>query len=632
MTDYLARLSRGTRIALGAFAAIVLFGALNVLVGQWLKPVRLDLTAQRLFTLSDGTRQVLASLDEPVHLRLFLSGNLVDSAPSLATYATRVQETLAAYERQAGGKLRVELIDPKPFSDAEDRAVGLGVTPIAAGNDTSVFFGLAATNSTDGKGSIPVFSPDREPFLEYDLTRMIVELGRRGKPVLALFDGVGLAGNPMTRQPEQQLLVQARQFFDVRLLRTDASELPAGTRLVMLVHPQKLSTQLLYAIDQWTLGGGATFIFVDPYAETKQGLRPGMPPDQPASDLAPLFAGWGIGWEPDKAIGDPVNALSSNRPSTGGREVSVPTVQWLGLREDSLARNHPELSELNSILLTTAGQFTQTREGITLDPLLVASASAGTINAAAAGDPGGDPRALIAGIKPTGTRPVLGARVTGELNTAFPDGRPAESTREGEHRARSAGALNLVVVGDADMLMDRNWMRQQRLLGQAVTTAFANNGDFALNLAEQMAGGASLVDLRGRGISWRPFDRINDIERDAQARYLSKEQALTTRLRETESRLAELSRKSGEGGALLSAEGTREIEQFRADLLATRAELRDVQFNLKSDVEQLKTRLIGANVGLVPVIVAAITLLFALRRRNRAVPGRREPTPTGDAR
>ena len=247
-----AKMSSGRRLLIGTVLALILFVAVNVAVGN----------EQKLFTLSEGTQKLLGRLDEPVHLRLFMSSNLVESAPLLANYANRVREMLAAYERNAGGKIKVEVIDPQPFSDAEDRAVGLGVNPIPTGGDQSVFFGLAGTNSTNGKATLPMFSPDREPFLEYDLTRLIAELGQRGKPVLALVDGIGLMGNPMAQTPAQQVLVQLRQFFDVQLLTGDADALPENTGLVLMVHPQRLSERLLYTVDQWTLGGGATFIFV----------------------------------------------------------------------------------------------------------------------------------------------------------------------------------------------------------------------------------------------------------------------------------------------------------------------------------------------------------------------------------
>lgn len=614
------RLSRGKQLFLGALLAVVLFAAVNVAVGNFLVGARADLTEQRLFTLSQGTQDLLGRLDEPVHFRFFMSSNLVESAPVLANYADRVREMLAAYERYSKGKVRVELIDPKPFSDAEDRAVGLGVNPIPVGNERSVFFGLAGTNSTNGKAILPIFSPDREPFLEYDLTRMVAELGQRGKPVLAIFDGIGLFGNPASKTPEQQVAVQLRQFFDVKIINGDIDKLPENTGLVMLVHPQRLSDRFLYTIDQWTLNGGATFVFVDPFAENQQGLRPGMPATNPTSTAEPLFSAWGIGFEADKAIGDPVNALKSQRPSGIGRPVEVSAVQWLGLRENSLAIHDPALAELNSIFMTTVGSFTSSKEGTRMAPLIIASAQAGTIDAAAAGNPQADPRDLQAGIKPTGIRPVLAARIKGEIVSAYPEGKPKGSLFLGDHLSDSVAPLNLVVVADADVLMDRNWIRKQRLLGQTVNTAFGNNGDFALNMVEQMIGGAGLSDLRGRGVSWRPFDTIVQIEQKAQSQYLATEQALTERLQKAESRLRELSQKAGQGNDLLSDDSVREIEQFRADMLATRAQLREVQYDLRSDVEGVKTVIKALNIGVMPALIAALALALALRRPRQSVP------------
>ncbi|MEZ5741673.1 MAG: GldG family protein [Burkholderiaceae bacterium] len=326
----MASLDRNRRTLIGTVLAIVLFLALNSLVADLWRSKRLDLTEARLFTLSEGTRTVLAGLDEPIRLRLFISQDLVERAPQLAAYAARVQEMLQAYARMSENKLLLEIVHPQPFSDDEDQAVGLGVNQITVGGSQPIFFGLAATNSTDGKGAIPVFSPERETHLEYDLTRLVAELGQRGKGRLVLYDGIGLAGNPMARAPAQQVLQQMRQFFEITTIYGDVDELPADARVLMIVHPQQLSARTRFTIDQWVMNGGATLVFVDPHAETQLGPQPGVPAQDPASDLPELFKAWGIGFDVTRAVGDPVYALRSQR-MIGRREIEVSTYPWLAL-------------------------------------------------------------------------------------------------------------------------------------------------------------------------------------------------------------------------------------------------------------------------------------------------------------
>src|SRR5580700_2814920 len=267
------------RIALiAALLGAVVFVCLNIVSAQVFRNARVDLTQQHLYSLSQGTRTMLGELKEPVRFRLFMSSGLTKQAPQLAAFAARVRSLLDSYVAAAKGNIILEVIDPRPFSEEEDRAVAFGIDGFTGTNGERLFFGLAATNSTTGRATIGVFAPDREAFLEYDLTRLVSDLGRRGKPVVALLDGLGLAGNPMMRLPEQQVLVEMKQFFDVKPISGDVEKLPEGTRVLMVVHPQNLSPRTLYTIDQWVLGGNAAMIFVDPHAENQIGPQ-GEPPE-----------------------------------------------------------------------------------------------------------------------------------------------------------------------------------------------------------------------------------------------------------------------------------------------------------------------------------------------------------------
>jgi len=619
----LSKLSRQLLIGVSIGLAIVLFLAANVTVNNWFGAWRGDLTEDRLYSLSEGTKTLLADLDEPIHMRLFLSESLLQSAPQIASYSNRVRAMLETYAELSGGKISLEVIDPQPFSDEEDRAVGLGVDRFrVTGAADPLFFGLAATNSTSGKAAIPVFSPNRESLLEYDLTRLVAELGQPNKPVIAVFDGLGLTGDPAVQTGDQQVLVQLRELFDVELVSGDVDALPEGTRVVLVVHPQELSDRTLFTLDQWVLGGGATMIFVDPYAETQPGDQPGLPPVDASSNLGTLFAAWGVEFDDGKAIGDPTNALRVRREVGDGREIEVTEYPWIGIREVGMDRSDPILSHLSSIVVNSAGAFTAAEDVTTLKPLLSASAEAGLLDAEAAADRFADPRRLLEDLEPTDQPLVVATRLSGDLKTAFPDGKPEGSETEGQALSELTGAANVILVGDADMLMDRSWINYGNLLGRRIAQPFANNGDFVVNAVEQMAGGAALADLRGRAVSWRPFDRIAELERDAESRYLTKEQELLERLRETEKKIDELDVADETDGGILSPDSVEAIEQYRSDLLATRAELRQVRYELRRDVDNLKTWVTVANVGIVPAIIAILAIGVALWRPKRALPER----------
>ncbi len=620
----LNRIPKSRLVAVGAVLAIILYLAVNSLSATLFRSTRVDLTDGGLYSLSHGTVAMLDKLDEPIHMRLFMSASLHEAAPALSAYASRVRAMLDTYESLSHGKITLEVIDPQPYSEEEDRAVGLGINRISLdGTSDPIYFGLAATNSTNGSANIPVFTPDREAFLEYDLTRLVAELGQPKKPVVALLDGLGLAGNPMAGQQPAQILSMLKETYSVETVGGDIDKLPDNTRVVVVVQPQKLSDRTLYTLDQWVLSGGATLVFADPFAETQAGPQPGVPVENNATDFQKMFDAWGVGFDAKKAVGDPDWAIRTVR-NIGGRQTEVANYPWFAIHDDGFDRGDAVTSKLQAVVMTTAGAFTATGKDSTLKPLMYASADAGLLPAGEAADPYGDPRALLSKIEKAGGRPVVAARLDGKLHTAFPDGKPKDSAADGAPIKESASAPNVILVGDADMLSDRNWLQTQTVLGRQVAQAFANNGDFLLNAVEQMAGGVALADLRSRTVSWRPFTRIDALERAAEERFLAKQQELTQRIADTEKKLKDASAAGdAKDGELVSSEQAKATESFKSDLLAARAELREVQYNLRADVASLKNWIMILIIGVVPAAVALIALVFALRRRRRPVPVRK---------
>jgi ABC-type uncharacterized transport system involved in gliding motility auxiliary subunit len=623
------QLTVGRMAAIAAVLGAIIFVCINIMSAQLLRSTRIDLTQQHLYSLSQGTRTLVGDLNEPLRFRLFLSSGLTKQAPQLAAFAGRVRAMLDAYVAASNGHIVLEVIDPRPFSEDEDRAVGYGIQSFQGAGGEQLFFGLAATNSTTGRSTINVFAPDREAFLEYDLTRLVAQLGNRGKPVVALIDGMGLAGSPMTRIPEQQTLAQMRQFFDVKNVPQSGGNIPDDAKVLMVVHPQHLDDATRYEIDQWVLAGKPTMVFVDPFAENQMGPG-GQPVPDASSTLEPLFKAWGVTFDPTKVVGDSTYALQTQR-NVGGRAVVTQNLPWLALRSNALAKDEAILAQLSAIVMTDAGSFGTAKDGIALRPLITASDNAVLIEAAVAADRTGDPRRMLSGLKRLDKPPVLAARLSGALDSAYPDGppaakdQPADAAPKGETLKRSTKPINVILVGDADLLMDRNWIQQQSLLGQQVAQAFANNGDFVINAVEQMAGGAALSDLRGRGISWRPFELIQQMEAEADQRFRAKEQQLTQQLKDTEQKLAELPRAPEGSVDVLTPEQVKAIDGFRGQLLTIRSELRDVQFALRRNVDDLKNWITAVNVGVVPLVVAIIALLFAMRRPRRPVPVKEGP-------
>ncbi|MFC7693623.1 GldG family protein [Paeniroseomonas aquatica] len=491
-----ARSRRLGTSALGLLAAAVLAIGINMVADRVLTRARIDLTSQRLYTLSDGTRQVLGGLTDPVTLRLFYSKRLGAEIPMYGAYADRVREMLAEYVSLSNGKVKLEVFDPEPFSETEDRAMAYGLQGVPVDQSgEQVYFGLAGTNLVDDEKTVAFFQPDRERFLEYDLTRLVYDLSNPRRPTIGVMTALPLNGDPramMMRQPQlgQPAVVmnQLRQFFTVKDVPLDAQVIEADVQVLVVAHPQGLSEAAQYAIDQFVMRGGKLMVLTDPHSES-QASRPGptgQPPAETASSLERLLNAWGVEAPSDKVVLD-LRGAWRVRAGPQDRVQAVDYVAWYNLQADSLNRADVALAQLEQITVASAGELRK-KEGSTVEftPLLTTSPQSMVVDAARVRqDP--SPTRLLADFHADNTRHVIAARLRGQLPTAFPDGPPAVS--EGQerpadfpaHLARTEGAANIVLVNDTDILEDRFWVRVQDFFGQQVATPISGNGALVTN-------------------------------------------------------------------------------------------------------------------------------------------------------
>ncbi len=636
--------------------AAVLFIGINVIADKTLRSARVDLTQQRLFTLSDGSRKTLAKIDEPITVRFYYSKRLGNEIPTYALYAQRVREMLEEYASLSGGKLRLEVLDPIPYSAIEDRAVAFGLqgVPIDQGGE-QVYFGVAATNSTDDQQVIPFFQPERERFLEYDLTKLIHSLAFPKKTVVGLVSALPVEGDMMAAmqgRPMQPFAVieQLRQLYEVRTIGSDLDKISPDIDVLMLIHPQNLSDKTQYAIDQFVLNGGRALVFVDPNSEIQQS-RPSQfnPPGSPAgSSLDKLFAAWGVEMVPNMVAADRIAARKVNAGSAG-RVQAVDYVAWLNLRSANFNKDDYITADLSQINMATSG-ILQPHEGAKtkFEPLIQTSPQAMKIPAEKFQGPIPDVAGLLSQFKSEDHHLTLAARVTGDVQTAFPDGPPkppeskdakpeaqkddaAPATEPAKQEPakdpqvmQSKQPINVVVVADTDLLDDRLWVQSSDFFGQRVVIPIANNSDFVANAVEALAGGNDLITLRSRGTSARPFEVVQNIQREADSRYSAKQHELQDKLKATEAKIKDL-KSDKAGNVQLTSEQTATLDSFRGEMLQTRQQLRDVQLALNQEIDRLKARLQFINIALIPILVGIIAVFVGLmrlhRRKRRAVMG-----------
>lgn len=626
----------------GLLLALVAFLAVNIIGNQTLTSMRLDVTENKLFTLSQGTRNILDSLREPINLRYYFSTKLLAGYPDLQTYGVRVRDLLEEYAGRSGGKIELTVIDPEPFSEAEDQAVAFGIRqlPVSEVGDMA-YFGLVGTNSVDQEIAIPFFDPSQEQALEYDLTKLVYNLAHPKKRVVGVISGLPIFGNPDPYgRPGQPWTVVPvlREAFDLRELRADLVSIDKDIDTLLVIHPQNLPEETQYAIDQFVLKGGKAMVFVDPSAENDSTAPdPANPTILPEhkSDLPKLLEAWGLKLIEGKVAADTDAAIRVSYTGNRGPQ-EIEYLPWLHLEEKNLNREDFTTSQLKLINVGSSGVLQRLESATTtITPLIETGSNSGLLDAEAVMIVR-DPRGLLESFKSDGKPQMLAARVTGKVKSAFPGGKvekaasnPAGQPADGEnagketitksnHVEESAQPINVIVVADTDMLADSFWIRMQQSMGVRVPTPFADNGNFLINAIDNLGGNSDLISLRSRGSSSRPFTVVEQIQRDAEAQYRSKERALQDKLQETEKKIAELQQQKDQGaGTLMSPQQKAEVEKFKMEMLNTRKQLRDVQHDLRKNIEGLGTRLRIVNIGLVPVLLGAFAIVFALMRRSR---------------
>jgi ABC-type uncharacterized transport system involved in gliding motility auxiliary subunit len=629
-----------------ALAAVILL-SVNLVSSISLRNWQADLTEGQLFTISDGTRQVLRSIDEPITVRVYFSKQLGELAPGQARYFERVRALLENYRDISGGKLEISYLDPEPFSDAEDRAVAAGLRGVRLNAEGELgYFGLTATNSTDNQETIPFFSPGRASFLEYDVTKLVNALANPKKRVVGVISGLPINGgkNPMNQQPTPPWLImdQLREFFDVRMLDQTLTSVPSDIDVLMIVQPTGLTDKAAYAIDQYVLGGGKALVFADPmpeaaYMQTLGKDKGGM------KQLAKLLKSWGVGFVDDQVATDIAHArrvqFSQSGPVTD-------YVAWLALDKRNIDEGDVLSAGIETLNLASPG-FLKRIDGAgpTVTPLLHTSSRAMEVDVKKVG-PAADPLALLRNYKPLQHPLVLAARVTGEAKTAFPDGPPGAATKmdskmdtsstsnaktEKKDQAAAAkpaetapkslktGKVNAIVIADTDLMADQFWVDRRELLGQQVVMPTAHNAALVVGALENLSGSDALIALRARGVSDRPFTLVEDLRRDSERQFREKEQALTQKLKKLQDELTQLESSTG-GAVLLSEEERQAAEKFRAEMLTTRRELRDVKLALRRDIDRLDGWLKFTNIALVPLMIGFGGLgwsFWRVRKRKR---------------
>ena len=597
---------------------------------------RFDLTSDRLFTLSDGTRSILRKLDTPVQIRFYCTQGSSTMPVFLKTYAQRVEDLLEEYRKAANGNIEVKKMDPQPDSDAEDSAGLDGVEGQMAASGEKIYLGLAI-NCLDAKVSVPFLSPDRERQLEYDVSRAISQVTTTQKPVVGVmsalpvfgaFDPAAMQMGRPNRQDPWVFVGELKRDYTVKQVEMTVDKIDDDIKVLVVVYPKDITDKTQYAIDQFVLRGGKLVAFLDPLSLVDSRSAASNPMQRnmgSGATMDKLLKAWGIEMDKGKVVADLNYAARINR---SGKPEVAPAV--LSLTQEAVDTNDVVTSQIDNLVMPFPGGFTGTPvDGLKRTVLIQTTKSGQLVDKMMAEFSG---EQLSKEFSATGREYALALRLTGKFKTAFPEGQPkdAPDARDGADKkqaapevsqpslkeSRSEGAV--VLVADADMLYDQFCVQVQNFFGQKVVNPINANLNFMQNVVDQMGGDQNLIGVRSRASMSRPFTVVKRMQTEADEKYRATIKDLEKNLADTQQKLNEMQTKK-EGGQrfILSPEQQNAIQQFRQDEAKVKKELKNVRKSLRRDIESLETHLEWINIAGMPFLVTMSGIVLAMIKRKK---------------
>lgn len=608
---------------LGILAVGLILIALNFIAGRARQ--RVDLTAEKAYTLSAGTKAILSKLDTPVQIRLYCTKNANAMPVALTNYAQRVEDLLAEYRQASKGQIEIQRLNPEPDSDAEDSARLDGVEPQQLRSGEAVYLGLSV-GMLDQKQAIPFLTPERERLLEYDISRAIARVLSAEKPIVGVMSPLPVMGQMSPRgqrgpQIPWAFIGELSRDFTVKQVEMTATEIPPDIKVLLVIHPKGIIENAQYALDQFVLRGGKLIAFVDPLCvlDRPAFANNSLPPSS-SSSLDKLFKAWGLSFDNTKVVADLEHVAQL-------QEGPNPTV--LALNETAINKDDIATADADNLLMAFSGAFVGTpAEGLTKTVLIQTSKQSGMVESYAASFGGSQ---LAANIGAGGTEYPLAIRLAGRFKTAFPGGKPkpaqANPTEQKPEKPEeglkeSTEPTTVVLVGDADMIQDQLSIRELAGLGQRLIMPLNSNLSFAQSLVEQLAGDSNLIAVRSRASRERPFTVVQKLQANAEANYRSKIKELEMSLAETQRKVNELQRNKAEGNQrfILSPEQQEELANFRKKEAEAKTQLKQMRRQLRSEIDSLENRVKWINIAGMPLVVVLAGFVFAMMKRKRATP------------
>ena len=595
---WLKSTSRGYYI-FAFFGLLLGFAGLNLLANNLTRGISADFTEEKIFTLTDTTKNTLRYLPRPITAKLYYSPVLGERNPDLRLMFDKVRLLLRQYASLSDGRFAYRIYNPEPLDETEDKAIAAGLQPLPVADlNINAFFGLTLTDSVDNRRIIPFFALERQNFLEQDITQKIFELTHPRKKLgiitsLPVFDTV--INNNVVSQ-EWQIIKQLKELYQITNIKT-AEDFPEDIDVLMIINPQNPDKKLIEKIKRYSLDGGKVLLILDNAAEAPRLFSP-VNHEYVPSYLGSLADFWGIRFRNDAVVADLDNSImvDATKDYKSNPSFTRDVVQFV-LTEKNVNPQAPEVSELKNLLFTSASEIEPASLDIRFTPLITTSSNAAYLDISAIYQ-NINPGDILRNFRSDGTKKIIAAKI----QSTRPD-RPFE----------------LIAVGDSDFLYDSFWTTSVKLLDDTFAVPVMDNGNFVLNALESLSGGDNLIGLRGKSAKTRRFEDIERIRRNAQLDFKIRENEIINRINQTKIELQEIwNKKDFEQRQTFNTDELSLIAGIRKRLDDDRQELGEIRRTLNTEIDRIDGWVKIANIYAVPLtILAGLLLYLFLSRRQR---------------
>lgn len=617
------------------------------------KTMKVDITQQKLYTLCDGTKAIIGKLNQPIKMRLYYAKTAAMKAPDNIKYFDNyyefVKSLLEEYVAASGGMIELEVIDPRPYSDDEVAAIRYGIKRFPITDEEGFFFGLVLQTQFGVEKTIPIFSPSRQNFIEYDISYLIDTAVTRQKKRVGILSALDVMGDDVTPymarmmqmqgqqpKPPWAFVQQLKEQYEVISVPTDVNKIE-DVDILLVIHPKDFSDQTLFAIDQYVVRGGRTIVCVDPYCVSD------LPPQQmmqmqiehnPSSDMNKLLVNWGLEMPKDTFAGDRTLATEATL-----REGQKPQkiIGFLDLTADCFNRDNVVTSQLNQVRLLFSGVLRETmldekeikNRNIQRTPLVMTTARGNSWTVSnqfelMMPDPDRLWQKFTEGTKPVNTAYLT----TGRFKSAFPAGMDIQvpAPKSDDPNAPKTVAKHIpalpeakdncavIVFADVDFISNILAYRDT-FFG---TMVVGDNGAMLMNSIDDLGGSSELISIRSRGNFKRPFKAVDEIEAKADAQTAEEESKINAEIAGFESELQTVlgSAKKGEeeiiGSAILQKKKELELK-----IIEAKKRLRQVKVQKREQIESLGNSFRSFNMLTAPAVSLIIAIILGIHRSTR---------------